>query len=483
MFKKYLNNTSGNFGIMFGLAATGLLMGVGVAVDFAGMTSQRQKLQNYIDAAVLAAATSETKDLTELQKVVDERIALMNIDGWDISAPVSIVGDDVVIDASSKYSAVLMGPALKLLGNDTEGKMKVGASTAAPFPQNMALNIALVLDTTDSMAGSNIDALKEAAEDLLTDLEGFGDGVNVSIVPFGQYVNIESHKGAAWLDTSQDGASVAFLNEPVETKNVITPSVCTPTGNIIPGKAIIKDGVNVGYRDDIEEKTCTAEVLGDPTTTYRSYYRNYTWYGCAGSRLDPDNVKVSYDGVQIPGVMEQYYTGDLTHVERSARCGDEMMPLNNNFLDMKALIRSLTTSGETYLPSGLLWGWRALSPSVPFTESASSAKDTTTVMIFMTDGFNTRSQEEEYHDGWNQEAGVNIAADLCKNIKDENINVFTVAYNMPTIDDANTTRNMLKKCASHPKQSFDPKDAAELKATFKDIVSSLQKVRLKYRET
>lgn len=481
MLKKYLLNTSGNFGIMFAMCATALVMGIGVAIDYAGMTSQRSKLQNYIDAAVLAAVTADTKDIAELQKIVDERIALLNVDGWEIKAPVRFDGDDVVIDAQSKYDAVLMGPALKLLGNDTEGKMKVGTSTAAPTVTQQALNIALVLDTTDSMSGDNIDGLKDAADDLLDDLRAFGENVNVSIVPFGQYVNITSQRGQNWLDLSEEGMGESFLNEETQQQNIITPAVCTPTGNMVPGNPIYRDGVEIGRNPDYPEQTCTTPELGDPTISYRSYQRNYRWNGCAGSRSDGDNIKADYGGVKIPGAMEVYLTGDLTHTERNASCGVEMMPLNNDFTKMKNLIGSLTTSGDTYLPSGLLWGWRALTPSAPFTEAAATPSGTKTVMIFMTDGFNTLSQDGVYHDGWERENGLVIAKDICKNIKKDKIEVYTVAYNMPTIDDANETRNLLKKCATNPSKSYEARDADQLKATFRKIVSSLGTVRLKYR--
>lgn len=483
MLKKYLLNTSGNFGIMFAMCATALVMGIGVAVDYAGMTSQRSKLQNYIDAAVLAAVTADTKDIAELQKIVDERIALLNVDGWEINAPVRFDGDDVVIDAQSNYDAVLMGPALKLLGNDTNGKMKVGTSTAAPTITQEALNIALVLDTTNSMSGDNIDGLKLAADDLLDDLRAFGENVNVSIVPFGQYVNITSQRGQNWLDLSQEGIVDSYINEAVEKNNVITPGVCTPTGNIIPGGPKYTDGVIVGTHPDKEEQSCTDNVYGPTTTEYRTYYRNHRWKGCAGSRGDGDNIKADYAGVKIPGAMEVYYTGDLTHIGKSANCGVEMMPLNNDFTKMKNVIGSLTTSGDTYLPSGLLWGWRSLTPSAPFTEAASTPAGTKTVMIFMTDGFNTLSQDGVYHDGWERENGLVIAKDICKNIKKDKIEVYTVAYNMPTIADANETRNLLKKCATHPSKSYEARDADQLKATFRKIIDSLGTVRLKYRGT
>lgn len=481
MLKKYLLNTSGNFGIMFALFSTVLVLGVGIAVDYAGMTSQRQKLQNYIDAAVLAAVTADTDNLTQLQKIVDERIALLNVDGWTISAPIRFDGDDLVIDAATEYDTVLMGAAMKIMGTNSDGKMEVGTSTAAPVLQDIPINIALVLDTTNSMSGSNIAALKSAADALLTDLEQLGDEVNVSIVPFGEYVNVLSYEGEAWLDTSLNGDIEHRNNEPYDTQDLLTPSVCTPTGNTIPGRDIIQDGVVTGRTDDYAEQTCSGATYGPTRTEYRTYQLNSAWNGCAGSRTTGDNDKAAYDGVQIPGVMEVTYSGDLSGTAKYARCGEELLPLNSDFVNMKSVINGLTTSGDTYLPSGLMWGWRTLSPSVPFTQSASSPDDTVTAMIFMTDGFNTRSQAGVYHDGSDDAAGVTLAATLCENIKTDGIDIYTVAYKMPTIADAEPTETMLRNCATSPSNSYDPDNAAQLKAAFKEIGNKLKTVRLKWR--
>jgi len=127
---------------------------------------------------------------------------------------------------------------------------------------------------------------------------------------------------------------------------------------------------------------------------------------------------------------------------------------------MKSLIAGLATSGETYLPSGLLWGWRALTPVAPFTEAASSPDNTTSIMIFMTDGFNTLSQDDEYHDGHQREDGFVVAQDICKNINDDKIDVYTVAYNLPNVDEADDTRRLLKQCASDLSKNFEARDAA-----------------------
>ena len=368
--KKYLSNETGNFGVMFALFSTVLILGVGIAVDLSGMLSQRGKLQNYIDAAVLSAVTSGEKDKAELQAIVDNHIAQLNLDGWDIEAHVSFDGNDLVIDSKTTYDASIIPIGLKLLGNDADDMFSVKASTAAPLSSQGSVNIALVLDTTQSMSGSNIAGLKTAATDLLNNLEALGDGVKVSIIPFGQYVNIESQRGQHWLDIGHEGF-IETQETTTQQQTIIERGVCTPTGNIIPGRDIYNDGVVVGRIPDIEEQDCTDNVYGEPeevTTVYDVYNR---WNGCAGSRENGNNVYAAFQGNPIPGVLETYRdNGDRQRTIRPARCGSEMMPLGNDYVAMKNLIDGLETTGETYLPSGLIWGWRTLTPEAPFTETA-----------------------------------------------------------------------------------------------------------------
>lgn len=480
MLKKYLLNTSGNFGIMFALFSTVLVLGVGVAIDFAGMTKQRQTLQNYVDAAVLAAVTADTDDLVELQKIVDERIALLNVEGWTINAPIRFDGDDLVIDAATQYDTVLMGAATQLLGGNSDGKMDIGTSTASPMLKTIPINVALVIDTTDSMEGSNMADLRAAADALLTDLELMDADVQVSLVPFGQYVNIESQEGEPWLDTSLDGTTDVITNEPYTTRDMLTSNVCTPTGRTIPGSARKVDGVITGYDPDYPEQSCTGATYGPEYEAYRDYQIAYEWHGCAGSRDNGDNDKAAFDGVQIPGAMEITTSGDINSVV-STRCGEELIPLNDDFANMRSVIGSIATSGDTYIPSGLMWGWRTLTAEEPFTEAAANEDGTISAIIFMTDGFNTRSQSSVLHNGRTEDAGVTLGATLCENIKQDGIQMYTVAYNMPTIDDAEPTETMLRNCASDASSSYTPDNRAQLTSNFKEIGNKLKNVRLKYR--
>src|SRR5690606_24736485 len=50
------NDTSGNFGLIFGLLAVPVMLAGGLAVDYVGLSLERSELQNAVDAAALAVA-------------------------------------------------------------------------------------------------------------------------------------------------------------------------------------------------------------------------------------------------------------------------------------------------------------------------------------------------------------------------------------------------------------------------------------------
>jgi hypothetical protein len=156
-------------------------------------------------------------------------------------------------------------------------------------------------------------------------------------------------------------------------------------------------------------------------------------------------------------------------------CGQEIQELTADMSLVRAKIDSLTAYGKTYLPSGLVWGWRTIHPEEPLTEASSvPKKDKTTVMIFMTDGANTRSQNGEYHNGTNVDNANFVSKQLCNGINADGVDIYTVAYDF----DAADTLDMLEKCASNPSMFFEADDTEELVQTFKDIGEELFRTRL-----
>lgn len=66
MFKRYLKDTSGNFAMIMAVSSLVLLSGVGAAVDYTSMTRQSSLMQDYADAAVLAAVIARKKTQGEM---------------------------------------------------------------------------------------------------------------------------------------------------------------------------------------------------------------------------------------------------------------------------------------------------------------------------------------------------------------------------------------------------------------------------------
>jgi len=89
------------------------------------------------------------------------------------------------------------------------GKKTIDISVAAEslLPSLNAFDIALVLDRTGSMAGTNLTNLKTAATDFLNDMDDGNNDVKVSVVPFAQYVNIGlDYANQSWLDLPRNSA-------------------------------------------------------------------------------------------------------------------------------------------------------------------------------------------------------------------------------------------------------------------------------------
>lgn len=187
-----------------------------------------------------------------------------------------------------------------------------------------------------------------------------------------------------------------------------------------------------------------------------------TWRGCVGSRSTPHNTRAAYNGRRVPVLYDNQVS-----------CGVEVQPLTTDFNAVKSTINSLNASGWTYMPSGLSWGFRTLEESAPFAHTAPS--DVEKILVLMTDGENTRAKNGILHDqaGQNDKAD-NTTRDLCNAIKDENITVYTIAYDV----DSSSTRQLLQGCASEISNFYDARNAADLNQAFSDIANSLNQIRI-----
>ena len=195
------------------------------------------------------------------------------------------------------------------------------------------------------------------------------------------------------------------------------------------------------------------------------------WKGCVGSRAMPYNSAAPHAG------------RDFTPLS-GVPCGLPLQPLSHDYKAVKKTISKMSASGLTYMPAGLVWGFRTLDAQAPFTEASKTSGKvlrTERVMVLMSDGENTRSVGQwtlgssgPYHNGQNISQANSETSKLCENAKSDGIQVFTIAYEIKS----NSTRKLLKKCATSNDKFFDAKSGNDLRDAFNSIAQSLIQLRL-----
>lgn len=456
MFRKYLKDTGGNFAIMFAVLTSVILLCVGAAVDYNGMRSERSMYQRYADAAVLAAASSGETKRKDLRRIAQDVVNANNLTNAKLKVKVTKPKKGFVqVQVSGKYNTALMG-MFGMANTD------VTAQAGAPLATDQVIDLALVLDTTGSMSGAKITSLKAAAHALIDELEAADSpGIRISVIPFAQYVNVGlSRRAEPWLDVPSDSsttsAEVCYM-----TKDVTSRSNCVTKTN--PKRTCYNDGVP--YQCGGGTSTSCDNTYGPE---YQKCYiptNTDTWHGCVGSRATPWNERARKGSVKVPGLMD-------------IKCGQEILALTNNMGTVRSNIDTLPATGNTYIPAGLIWGWRALNSRQPLTEAATTKnkKGAKRVLVLMTDGANVSSANGAWHTGTDVNKANKVVKNLCQNIKSEKIEMYTVAYDFSGVN----TLEVLKKCASKKDHYFEAKNAAELKAVFKNIAANLNNLRLSY---
>lgn len=451
LVKKYLKDTSGNFAMMFAIGAMAILAGVGAAIDYNGMTRNTSYLQNLADAGALAASTSKEKAVGQLQKIAKDHVDAHNTLGAPIATNLEVVNDVIVVKTESVYNTHLMG----IFG---KSKFDLSAVARSPLNNDTPISVALVLDRTGSMQGANMNALKDASKGMIDTFETYEANIKASVVPFSQYVNVGlANRNVSWMDVPNDsstpGAEVCKMK-----RDITNPGLCRTQK--VPSTCN-NDGVTYACTKTI--KTCPAAAYGPEYEHCYTPTNNLTWNGCAGSRNQPLNKNPHYDGKKIPGIM-------------NVSCGQEMLPLTSNMITVENKINSLTASGNTYIPAGLIWGWRTLEASKPFDDITNADTKRKKAVVLMTDGKNTKSLTGNTHNGSDEGAANALTSEICSGIKSGDIEVYSVAYKFGSGDA--TAKNVVRNCATDPSFFFDAQNPEQLKDAFEDIAKSLFTVRL-----
>jgi hypothetical protein len=177
-------------------------------------------------------------------------------------------------------------------------------------------------------------------------------------------------------------------------------------------------------------------------------------------------------------------------------CPDEILPLTSNKDALQAKVAGLQHwhGGGTVTSEGLMWGWRTLSPTLPFDQGKPYGA-TRKIIVLFTDGKNmlvangpggpVSSDYSAYGHLGHSRFGVTTFADLearldermrlaCQNIKAAGIEVYSVMFR----EQSGTARDLVRDCASDAGRYFLATSQSELLASFENIGQSISTQRL-----
>jgi len=181
----FASDRGGNFGIIAALLAVPLVLSVGVAIDYSTISSKKADLQNAIDSAVLAIAR-QGKDVSDDEAAAIARGFLAsNFPRGSTTFQVSKVGTRFTVNAQTDAGLAFSG----LFGYQN-WPVKAQATADIAYA---SYEIALVLDTTGSMKGGKITALKDAVLGLVDNMSTQVKDpakLKFAMVPFAAFVNV-----------------------------------------------------------------------------------------------------------------------------------------------------------------------------------------------------------------------------------------------------------------------------------------------------
>lgn len=448
---RFVSDTSGGVAVIFSLALIPLSLATGAAVDYSRASATRTELQKALDAALLAGAIEAAKGTaaTAIPPYVKRFFqANSTVKGSvQLTTRVDTTAGVVTGTAQTAVATAFM----KLAGIKT---VNVSATSQALYSLGMS-EIALALDTTGSMSGQKIQAAQQAANDLVDTLftmPNAAQNLRVSLVPFSYYVNVGlQYRNASWIAGATDSST--------------TTNQCWndyPNAQYLNPHRVSATCYSDGASYDCSYTAYGQVVLGDPVKKCGPVTSGNYWHGCVGSRDNPRDLSDAVTANQPVPALLNYW------------CSAPLARLTNAPATIKSQISSLTASGETYIAPGLLWAWRTLSPSPPFSDGVPYSKKVTKTIVLMTDGANTHSPNYPDHEGADVAQADTLTKKTCDNIKAAGIRVMTVAFEV-----TNTTiKKILQNCASTPSDYYDATDITAMREAFKAIGAKLTAIRL-----
>jgi len=232
----------GNAALIFGLSAMVVCAAAGGGIDFARVQTERSRLQDAADAAVLRASAltraTEAEQRTAARHVFDTAFldgqqSRDNVEITSVELGRVVTGNrtDMTYRVHARVAPLFLG----LVGMGDGLPVTVVSKAQAQLRKS---EIVLVLDTTGSMAGNNrMTNLKSSVDTVLAGIlseKGTNtSGTKVAVVPFNTQVKIAPATNLSYIDYGQVSPVCAKLDANYcESLHLALAKVCASASNV-----------------------------------------------------------------------------------------------------------------------------------------------------------------------------------------------------------------------------------------------------------
>jgi len=562
-FKAFRKDHRGSITTIAAIASLPMVLCVGAAIDTIRVSREQVAFDAAVDSAALAVAADDRASLAGLnasqvtariaelkefaKKYMAENYTPQYGSSEEMEVDIDITGAAIDLTASHTFPTTIMS----MTGID-----EINLSSHSQIMKAMRpIELVMVMDTTGSMATDNkIEGAKTAARNLLTTIYGGSassipesEYLRVALVPFAAAVRLNPSAydfKLGWVDTT--GVN------PLSKLNFNSAPLPPATWNNYTAWAKLKRTSSAfhTWNGCVETRmrgtgsadynvNDTAPAIGTPATMFPAYFApdtpsfgpsstygsftNDTWNGSyiAEDGATPNeitgvttaNAKLTTDAAILLHRQENYrkYDGrnigaeSLTAATNGPWSGcakSSIVPMTYKRANIEAGINAMASAGPTLIAEGISWGWRAISPTEPFTQveaSASFPAETIStynhprwlkIMVLMTDGDNDLSPPIDTLNGTvysaygrgteplatnrfgsisssSKETELDTAmTNACNKVKAAGIELYVTSFGSGV---STATKNKLKACATDADNYQHNTSSADLAAFFNHI--------------
>ena len=467
LIKSYLEDTQGNFALMFGALSVPILLATGMAIDISRMQSHDRQLQDAVDAAALFAVTYVA---TNDQDDNDDDLGGGSIEDDDDNDNDEIGGGDD--DDNDEFSGGDDdgddGDAGG--GGDGNDDSELEAATKQILAQNLT-NIDFTLtnfELKEYNDGSVSLTVNGKTPAFFAQINGFPSMAIAADAGAQAESGGDLEVSIAFDTTNSMGFDNTWTNA-LNTLDTVLDELDEYTGdnNFFVSLVPFSDRVNVGT-------TRTNWIQGSTPPN---------WNGCVEPReenngtvtwaLDDDKpTGQNRFQASIPGT-----TGGLASLGSGFPfCPSvAIVPPTNNVQSVITAAGNFTKSGTGRFDVGMAWMWRMISSEwrghwSAGGNAAANARERRKIAIMITDGrTEAYTHEVDQTRDWSYNQGSrggfeNMVA-VCDGMKADGLEIFMVR-----VDGNANASTYMKQCATNDDYYFEISDNADLEIAFKDIL-------------